>query len=131
MAENILEKTYEELRNIPPECHMCCPKVSDDDEEDYDDLEGPGKIGIAVKQDRVTNGKKRLDLLYDCSLILGLPADSAPVLSNEFSNRSNAFLRACASCVRNWHKGRRPFLKRLSEYVDLSDFVFFYLVKRR
>ena len=121
MAEDILEKTYEELRDIPLECHMCCPKVSDDDEEDYDDLENPGDISIEDKTKRVEEGKKRLDLLYDCSLILGLPAGSAPVLSNEFSKRSNAFLRACAGCVRNWHKGRRPFLKRLSEYAGFAN----------
>ncbi|RYP68305.1 hypothetical protein DL770_008468 [Monosporascus sp. CRB-9-2] len=118
MAENILEKTYEELRSIPPECHMCCPKISDEDEEDYDDLEAPSELSNAEKEQRVADGKKRLDLLYDCSLILGLPAGSAPTLSDEFYKRSNAFLRACAGCVRNWHKGRRPFLKRLSEWYD-------------
>ncbi|KAK7743638.1 DEAD-box type RNA helicase [Diatrype stigma] len=97
---------------------MCCPKISDDDEEDYDDLEEPGEIGVAEKEKRIADGKKRLELLYDCSLIIGLPAGSAPVLSDEFARRSNAFLRACSACVRNWHKGRRPFLKRLSEFYD-------------
>lgn len=126
--ENLLEKTYEELRDIPLECHMCCPKVSDDDDEDYDDLEEPGEIGIAEKEKRVADGKKRMELLYEGSLILGLPAGSAPVLGDEFNNRSSAFLKACSTCVRNWHKGRRPFLKRLSEYVGYHNSNRFYLM---
>lgn len=127
MAEDILEKTYEELRSIPTERHMCCPKISEDDDEDYDDLESPGEISVAVKEQRIADGNKRLYLLYDCSLILGLPAGSAPILSDEFSKRSNAFLKACASCVRNWHRGRRPFLKRMSEYVTLLSRSYCYL----
>ena len=119
MAEDILEKTYEELRAIPTEHHMCCPKISEDDDEDYDDLESPGEISVEVKEQRIVDGNKRLYLLYDCSLILGLPPGSTPILSDEFSKRSNAFLKACASCVRNWHRGRRPFLKRMSEYVTV------------
>ena len=36
MAEELLNKTFDELRAIPTEQHLCCPKISDDDDEDLD-----------------------------------------------------------------------------------------------
>lgn len=114
----LLEKTFEELCSFPTESHLCCPKVSEDDDEDYDDLESPGDISIKDKEQRVADGSRRLYVLYDFSLSLGFKNEEASALQAEFIKRSNVFLKACAACVRNWHKQRRAFLKRISEYVS-------------
>ncbi|KAL7621310.1 DEAD-box type RNA helicase [Parahypoxylon ruwenzoriense] len=115
---DILQDAFNKLRSFPPESHLCCPKVSDEDDENYDDYDAPGRIRFAEKQLRILQGRDRLDQTYLCSLILGLPAESAGDMGHEFGLRTNAFLKGCATCVRNWHKGRRPFLKDISQIYD-------------
>ncbi|KAH7037379.1 SEN1 N terminal-domain-containing protein [Microdochium trichocladiopsis] len=117
-ALDIIQKAFEELRAIPPEYHLCCPKVSDEDDEDYDDLESPGDVGVEKKRQRIQDGRDRQDTLYNCALILGLQQESQGAFLTEFSERAGAVLGNCSNCIRNWHRGRKPFLKRLSQFYD-------------
>ncbi|KXJ93970.1 SEN1 N terminal-domain-containing protein [Microdochium bolleyi] len=119
-ALNVIQKAFEDLRAIPPEHHLCCPKISEEDDEDYEDLDTPGEIGIAEKRQRLQNSLDRQDTLYNCALILGLQQESQGAFLTEFSERALAVLGSCSTCIRNWHKGRKPFLKRLSQFYDDS-----------
>ncbi|KAI1080439.1 SEN1 N terminal-domain-containing protein [Whalleya microplaca] len=115
---NLLEDAFNQLHAFPHEAHLFCPKISEDDEEIYEDLETPGTISVAEKQQRIRQGKERLDQMYLCSLILGLEEEAAGTLGPEFGVRTNNFLKSCATCVRNWHKGRKPFLKHISQFYN-------------
>jgi len=116
-ALNVIQKAFEELRAIPPEHHLCCPKISEEDDEDYEDVTSPGDIGIEQKQQRIQDSHDRQHTLYNCALILGLQQESQGAFLTEFTERALAVLGSCSNCIRNWHKGRKPFLKRLSQYV--------------
>lgn len=111
----ILEAAFNRLRDFPQDAHICCPRVSEEDDEIYDDPNAPSKITPAEKEQRIQDGKDRLDQIYRCSLILGLGDESAGNLGQEFGQRTCAFLKSCPACVRNWHKGRRPFLKDIAQ----------------
>ncbi|KAI5867802.1 SEN1 N terminal-domain-containing protein [Durotheca rogersii] len=119
-TNNMFENAFRKLQEIPPEFHLCCPKISSDDEENYDDLDAPGGISAAEKRRRILQGKERLDQTYSCSLILGMAAESDGGMGRQFGQRTSAFLTSCSTCVRNWHKGRRPFLKDISQDYDES-----------
>ncbi|KAK8139529.1 hypothetical protein PG984_000652 [Apiospora sp. TS-2023a] len=112
---NALGRACEEFIAIPPDLHLMCPKTSDDDEEDYDDLSEPGDIGIDQKKQRVEEGSTRLDATYRCSLILGFSDEAFEEVQNIFKTRSNELLTSCSACVRGWHRSRKRFLKYLSE----------------
>ncbi|KAI1379674.1 SEN1 N terminal-domain-containing protein [Hypoxylon crocopeplum] len=120
MSINILEAAFNKLREFPQQAHLCCPKTSEEDDEIYDDPDASSNIAVTEKEKRIQEGKDRLDQTYLCSLILGLEAEAAGNLGHEFGLRTNSFLTGCASCVRNWHKGRKPFLKDIAEVYDDS-----------
>ncbi|KAI2469728.1 SEN1 N terminal-domain-containing protein [Annulohypoxylon bovei var. microspora] len=117
-VNHLLESAFNKLQDFPQASHLCCPRLSDEDDEIYDDLDAPSKITAADKEERIQQGKERLNQAYICSLILGLEDESAGNLVDEFKSRINVFLKSCATCVRNWHKGRKSFLKDIGQNYD-------------
>ncbi|KAJ2995281.1 hypothetical protein NUW58_g1313 [Xylaria curta] len=117
---NVLDAGFAELRNVPPNPHLFCPRVSPDDDEIYEDPDAISSISPDEKQQRIEEGQKRLDLMYNCSLILGLSREAAGPHRPTFDSRCDTFLKSCASCVRNWHKGRAPFLKDITPIYEES-----------
>lgn len=114
VAEGIPE-AYTLFVNLPVEAHLLCPKVSEEDDEEYDELSDPGDVGIAEKLRRIQDFKRRVGLTYQTSLIFGFEEENAALQLQEFRSRTNSFLTTCSQCVRNWHRNRKPFLKHLSE----------------
>ncbi|KAI1392297.1 SEN1 N terminal-domain-containing protein [Hypoxylon trugodes] len=119
-VQQILEGAFAQLSEFPNETHLCCPRISEDDDELYDDPDAPSKITLAQKEERIQQGKDRLTQTYLCSLVLGLEKETAGKLAYEFGYRVTVFLKCCATCVRNWHKGRRAFLKDIAQVYDDS-----------
>ncbi|KAI1436420.1 SEN1 N terminal-domain-containing protein [Xylaria sp. CBS 124048] len=122
MAEvhNVLDAAFARLEEIPLGVHLFCPRVNESDDEFYEDADAISSLGREEKRQRIQDGMERLDSMYNCSLVLGLAPDAASFHRSEFQSRSNQFLKTCASCVRNWHKGRAAFLKDISPIYDDS-----------
>lgn len=114
-AEGIPE-AYELFITLPTEAHLLCPKISEEDEEDYDDVEEPGEVGVEEKLRRLQDFRRRVGVVYQTSLIFGFEEENAAPQLKEFRVRTNGFLTICSQCVRTWHRNRKPFLKHLSEY---------------
>ncbi|XXH05891.1 hypothetical protein Hte_012332 [Hypoxylon texense] len=108
----ILEDAFEKLRNLPKGCHLCCPRISDEDDEIYDDPNAPTTITAVEKEERIQHGKDRLDQAYRCSLILGLPADAAGGFSVEFEQR-------VGSCLRNYEDN---VVSEMEDRLNMFDF---------
>lgn len=113
-VHNVLDTGFAKLREVPSDLHLFCPRVSADDDEIYDDPDAVSSITRDEKQQRIDDGQARLDLMYNCSLILGLSREAAGSHRADFDSRCDAFLKTCANCVRNWHKGRVAFLKDIT-----------------
>jgi senataxin len=116
IAEDIPE-AFNLFTNLPVDAHLLCPKVSEEDDEDYEDLSEPGDFGVEEKLKRIQEFKKRVGIAYQASLVFGFEEDNAASELEEFRSRTNSFLTTCSHCVRTWHRNRKPFLKHLSEYV--------------
>jgi senataxin len=110
----ILNEGYEGISEIPEGPHPCCPKIGDEDEENYDDLEDPPHMA-SEKKSRIEEGKRRLDLSCKLSLVLGLTDASKERYQSIFDSRVDRYLNFCPGCIKNWHKYRLKFLKQLSE----------------
>ena len=120
---------FHKLEKIPPGPHLFCPKIDDNDAEDYDDAEEPqepGEITAAEKQQRIDEGKARAHVAYRLSYLLFFPERTTTWL-NTWTKRVEECLTNCDHCVRNWHLGREPFLKATLEYVSLSLSLFLFL----
>ncbi|GAP87173.1 putative helicase sen1 [Rosellinia necatrix] len=117
-VHNVLDVGFAKLRDVPPDFHLFCPRISADDDEIYEDPDAVSSISHDEKQQRIEDGQARLDLMYNCSLILGLSREAAGPHRPDFDSRCDAFLTTCASCVRNWHKGRAAFIKDITPIYD-------------
>ena len=107
---------FEELQNVLPECHLLCPKISDDDPEDYKELDDPAsEITRHEKEKRIKAGERRIEITYWNSLIFGFDKKDAGQWLNEFLVRLETFLRDCPTCVLNWHMKRKTYLQKFAE----------------
>jgi senataxin len=116
--EDILEKWYREFDRIPAEHHLLCPKVDDDDLENYDnDSTLPDGITAEEKSRRIKEGRRRLEIAYWNTLLFAYDKDKAGIWLIKYSQRLTSCLENCDKCVLNWHMGRKAALQRFSECV--------------
>jgi senataxin len=111
-----LLKWYEKFKELPPEAHLLCPRLSNDDDEDYKVLDDPDSlISIEEKKKRITEGQKRLEITYWNTLVFGFDKRDSGEWLDQFTDRLNGCLRECADCVLNWHMQRKPHLRKFAE----------------
>lgn len=114
---SMIMDNYHKLEAIPPDLHLLCPKVDDEDLEEYGDTDEPGGISAEEKKRRIEDAKTRHDITYRLCFLMGLSEEQASTWIEEWAKRLQEFLTKCDRCVRNWHLGREPFLKIVLEYV--------------
>lgn len=104
---------------IPEEKHLFCPKVHDEDPEDYDDASVPGyQITIEEKIQRLDDYRQRSEHAFWYCLIFGIAKEQSDTWLPEWIDRSESYLTKCEVCARNWQMRRKPFLKQLNEVFD-------------
>ncbi|KAG0651762.1 tRNA-splicing endonuclease positive effector [Hyphodiscus hymeniophilus] len=113
-----------ELKSFPPDAHWFCPRRNDEDHIDYDHpFEPEEDMSPETKLELIQDAKRRHDVAYKYSLIFGLSPDVSGVLSKDYAQRLDLLLTTCDKCIRNWHIGRKPYLKDLfSHRLDAIDF---------
>ncbi|KAJ2971510.1 hypothetical protein NQ176_g7651 [Zarea fungicola] len=114
-----LGKWFDELQAIPASHHLLCPRVSDDDTENYRILDDrDSEITKQEKEDRIEAGNKRIDITYWNSLIFGFDKKEAAKWLEAFTHRLDAALQSCAECVLNWHMRRKIQMQKFLERWD-------------
>lgn len=114
-----LSKWFVELQNIPEAYHLLCPRISNDDEENYKTLDDPdSQISVDEKNERIRQGNERVEITYWNSLIFGFEKRDAGKWLADFTVRLEHCLRYCCDCVLNWHMKRRLHLQKFAEYDD-------------
>lgn len=107
------------METFPPAAHWFCPKRSDDDYTNYDDSdEDDEDASAALKKQCIAEGAQRRDCAYRFLISLGLtPEETAGTggTVEAYFERVNALLTHCDKCVRNYHMGRKDFLKYMAE----------------
>ena len=113
-GSNVL--SYRELKSFPQDAHWFCPRRRDDDHIDYDNSEEAEEdMSPETKQELIKDAKRRHEVAYKYSLILGLAPEISGSMLEDYTARLNRLLTACDKCVHNWHMGRKPYLKKLAE----------------
>nr|8FTH_A Chain A, 5'-3' RNA helicase-like protein [Thermochaetoides thermophila DSM 1495] len=106
---------YRAFEDCPPELHLCCPKVDDDDYATYDEPDVVDDSGVPVeeKKRRISAYEERFQNVYNLSILLGLGKEVAGPWLDEWTRAVDSLLKKCDTCVRNWHRNRDPYLKAL------------------
>jgi len=107
---------YRELKSLPIEAHWFCPKRRDDDHIDYahpDDAEED--MSSDTKRELVHDAKRRHNVAYKYSIILGLAPEDTAGLRQPWVDRLNHLLETCDKCGYNWHMGRKAYVREISE----------------
>lgn len=114
-----LAKWFDEFQAIPAETHLLCPRISEDDDENYRLLDDPGSsITREEKEKRIEAGNSRINITYWNSLIFGFDKKDAAQWLTTFTGRLEATLKVCSECVLNWHMRRKPQMQKFLEYVE-------------
>lgn len=115
--DNILTG-FEKWAKLPQDPHLFCPKINDDDEEDYDSPGPPTtQISAEEKQQRIQSAQERKELTYDLSLLLGISKEQVGEWVDDWKQRTETFFVKCDACILAYHMHRKVFLKKLREYV--------------
>jgi senataxin len=118
-----LAKWYEELQKIPTEAHLLCPRIGDEDNENYKTLDDPdSELSLDEKKARIEDGTKRIEITYWNTLIFGFDKRDAGKWLEDFTLRLEECLKCCSECVFNWHLKRKPHLQKFSEYAHTPFF---------
>ena len=111
-----------ELKSFPPNAHWFCPRRFDEDHIDYDHpFEAEDDMRPETKLELIQAAKRRHDVAYKYSLIFGLSPDVSGILLENYSRRMTELFTSCDKCVRNWHIGRKSYLKELTEYATSTS----------
>lgn len=111
-----LSQWYEKIQKFPKECHLLCPRVSDDDYENYKLLDDPDStISQDEKKSRIEEGNERLKVTYWNCLIFAFDKQSQGKWGDELAERLNHILKYCPECVFNWHMKRKDVLQQFQE----------------
>ncbi|RSL38894.1 hypothetical protein CEP53_014487 [Fusarium sp. AF-6] len=111
-----LSQWYEKIQKFSKECHLLCPRVSDDDLENYKLLDDPDSdISQEEKKRRIEEGWERLKVTYWNSLIFAFDKQSQGKWGDELASRLNHILKYCPECVFNWHMKRKDVLQQFQE----------------
>jgi senataxin len=104
-----------ELKSFPQYAHWFCPRRRDDDHIDYDNPdEAEEDMSLETKKELIEDAKRRHEVAYRYSLILGLAPAISGRLLDDYTQQLNKLLTTCDKCVHNWHMGRKPYLKELA-----------------
>lgn len=117
-----LAKWYDELLKKPLEAHLLCPKICDDDDENYKDLLDDSVISLDEKKKRIQDGEHRIEITYWNSLIFGFDKKEAGKWLDDFEKRLEHCLNLCPDCVLNWHMKRKAYMQKFSEFVHSNFF---------
>jgi len=72
-------------------------------------------MSAETKREMIQNGKKRHATAYKFSIILGLDPELSRELRDTHFDHLDKLFTSCDKCVRNWHQGRKAYLKHLAE----------------
>lgn len=114
LYEGVTE-SYQEWINIPENCHLLCPRTTDGDDNDDEPYSG---IGPKEQERRIEEARRRVELTYDLSLLLGITEEQSSGWKEQWIERTEYFLTDCDGCVLRWHMHRKKFFEKLQGSFD-------------
>lgn len=124
-----MEDIYEELQGLakklleyPKDAHWFCPKQNDDDLANYDQPDQDDDyLSSTEKKQHIQDSEQRQKCAYRFTISMGLSPEEAAAVGDflgQYTQRVGLLLSTCDKCVRNYHMGRKEFLKFMAEEFE-------------
>jgi len=106
----------------PPDAHLCCPKIDEEDFANYDECDVPDEGGLSLEEKgrRIAEYEERFKNVYNLSILMGLERETAGEWLDNWTQAVEACLMRCDACVRNWHRSRILYLDSLWVLICFS-----------
>lgn len=131
----LLTLSSRELKQLPPDLHLLCPRSGVDDIDRYDeDIEGVKTTDISdpKRSIRIRNARDRRDKFISALQLLAYDGVESAQYQRYIWERIDEALGNCDICIRNYYVGRTHFLAKLREEYEEDDIkVFFDIIHRR
>lgn len=111
----VLKGWFEKFQQIPAGCHLLCPRIKADDDENYRYPEPDSLLTDDERTKRILAGDSRVEITYWNSLVFGFEKEQAGPWLEEFTERLSLCLRECSECVINWYMRRQHYIKAFTE----------------
>jgi senataxin len=141
-----------ELRNLPSETHLLCPRTTTHDRDRYDeDIQrvplsqiavdqqtlGDSETGkleekLAVKRQKIKDARERRSKFIGCLQLLAYDGNETEKYQRMIWEALDETLGRCDICIRNYYVEKMHFLAKLREEYEEPDVQqFFQLIDRR
>lgn len=124
-------ETYSELRALPEDQHLFCPRIGEDGAVYYDEdvASYPPETDPAILKDRelrILEAEERKWSALKAIEILAFDGEEAAPHKEWLLNRLNQLMQSCDVCVRVFHQSRAEWRMRLFDTYDeenIGDFL--------
>ncbi|EEQ27713.1 conserved hypothetical protein [Microsporum canis CBS 113480] len=124
----ILEEYVLELKSLPEELHLLCPRKNDDDMEQYSkyiDNENKNneldvKPSVEVLE-RISEAAVRREKFLSCIQLLAFSGEEVEVHQQWIWRRLEGTLERCDICIKEYYKGKIWLIGTLGESYDESE----------
>ena len=124
-----------ELRQLPTNIHLLCPREDVDDQDRYEeDVQGVPLSAITdiKRQHRVRDARDRREKFISCLQLLAYDGNESEKYQRMIWDVLDETLGKCDICIRNYYVEKLRFLAKLREDYEESDVQqFFGLIDRR
>lgn len=112
--------TCRELRALPDNVHILCPRQHDDDHGRYDD---PNEIDDAGKSaaELVAEASSRREKFLSCMRILAYNQEGVEELQTWIWRKLDDALEKCDLCIKQYYTGKIWLMEQLKENYDDED----------
>ncbi|RMZ90036.1 hypothetical protein DV736_g2740, partial [Chaetothyriales sp. CBS 134916] len=126
----------EEIKRLPPEVHLLCPRHGDDDAQDRfdEDIEG-ATFSVADPDPRIRKmreARSRRKKFISCLQLLAYDGPESEQYQRYIWDSLDRTIGSCDICIRNYYVAKMHLLAKLREEYEESDVkVFFDIIDRR
>ncbi|KAF2202093.1 DNA-binding protein SMUBP-2 [Delitschia confertaspora ATCC 74209] len=125
MADSeVLLRKLQELKDLPTEQHLFCPRLGGEDGQLYYDEDIAGideeadDTSEQWRKEKIVEAETRKWLTLDCLMVLAFDDDAAAPFRSWVTDRLNTQLTSCDVCIRIFHHSRAEWYSRLAEEFD-------------
>lgn len=131
----LIRAYYRELKQLPPELHLLCPRQNDDDNGRYE-AESP-QIDESLKRDpdelaKIIDARARRKTFITSLQLLAYDGKESEQYQRYIWERLDEAMGKCDLCIREYYIAKLGLLQQLREDYDEGEIVIFFdLINRR